>query len=163
MNAADVEKIVRGAVDEALASGTRSVPSITLKTAQAVIAKVFDLARGMGFAAVAAVTDAGANPVAVLCMDGAYIASYDIALGKAYTSAALKMPTEKLAALAAPGGELYGIQHQGNGKIVVFGGGEPLYKNGVVVGALGVSGGTLKQDTELAKAGKKYWEDILCR
>ena len=73
------------------------------------------------------------------------------------------MSTAKLAALANPGGELYGIQHTNGGRIVVFGGGEPLYAGGVLVGAIGVSGGTLKQDTELAEIGKKYWEDILCR
>lgn len=163
MNAADVDKIVRGAVREALGESVTDDKSITLKAARAIIKKVFECAAAMNLAAIAAVADSGGNIVAVMRMDGAIIASYDIAVGKAYTSSALKMSTEKLARLAAPGGELYGIQHQSGGKIVVFGGGEPLYYGGKVVGALGVSGGTLAQDTELAKVGKKYWEDVLCR
>ena len=71
----------------------------------------------MGLNAIAAVADEGANTVAAMRMDGAILASYDIAVNKAYTSVALKMPTEKLAELAAPGGELYGIQHTNGGNI----------------------------------------------
>lgn len=165
MNAADVDKIVSGAVQKALAEKKHIVSSygITLSAAEAVIKKVFEAAAKMGMRAIAAVADQGANPVAVLCMDGAIPASYDIALGKAYTSASLRMSTANLSKLAAPGGDLYGIQNTNGGKIVIFGGGEPLYYGGKVVGALGVSGGTLQQDTELATVGKKYWEDILCR
>ncbi len=165
MHNADVDKIVRGAVKQALAEKSGVVPgaNITLKAARAIIAAVFEAAEQMHMCAIAAVTDGGGNPVAVMRMDDAYLASYDIALGKAYTSVALKMPTKTLAKLAAPGGELYGIQHTNDGKIVIFGGGEPLYRDGKIVGGLGVSGGTLAQDTALAQVGKKYWEDILCR
>ncbi|MCI8596260.1 MAG: heme-binding protein [Clostridia bacterium] len=165
MNASDVDKIVSGAVQKALAERKNVVSSlgITLKAAEAVIKRVFEAAKAMGMSAFAAVTDEGANPVAVMRMDGAILASYDIALGKAYTAVALKKSTAELASLAAPGGELYGIQHQSGGKIVVFGGGEPLVYGGKVVGGLGVSGGTLKQDIELALVGKKFWEDVLCR
>ena len=164
MNAEDVEKIVRVSVRQALAeSSIRNEKVASLKAADVLIEKVTQAAKERGMRIVAAVADAGGNPVAVRRMDGAYVASYDIALNKAYTSAALKMSTAKLSKLAAPGGELYGIQHTNGGKIVVFGGGEPLLFGGEVVGALGVSGGTLKQDTELAEEGKKVWEDILCR
>ena len=164
MNAEDVEKIVRVSVRQALAeSSIRNEKVVSLKAADVLIEKVTQAAKERGMRIVAAVADAGGNPVAVRRMDGAYVASYDIALNKAYTSAALKMSTAKLSKLAAPGGELYGIQHTNGGKIVVFGGGEPLLVGGEVVGALGVSGGTLKQDTELAEEGKKVWEDILCR
>ena len=165
MNEADVERIVRDAVKKAKAENesVRTKREITLCAAEAVIKHVFAAAEKMGLCAVAAVADAGANIVAVLRMDGAYLASYDIACSKAYTSASLKMPTEKLAKLAAPGGELYGIEQTNGGKIVIFGGGEPLCFGGEVVGSLGVSGGTLAQDTALAKLGKTYWEDVLCR
>ena len=164
MNAADMEKIVSAAVKQALGKRTcvRKEHAVTLACAEAVIKKVFEEAAAMGLNAIAAVADEGANTVAAMRMDGAILASYDIAVNKAYTSVALKMPTEKLAELAAPGGELYGIQHTNGGKIVIFGGGEPLYLGGEVVGAIGVSGGTLKQDTELAKAGRKYWENVIC-
>lgn len=165
MNAADVDKIVSGAVQEALAERKTVVSAcrITLRAAEAVIRRVFEAAEQMGLSVFAGVADDGANPVAVQRMDGAILASYDIALQKAYTAVALQMPTKALAKLAAPGGDLYGIQHQSGGKIVVFGGGEPLMCGGKVAGGLGVSGGTLAQDIALAEIGKKYWEDILCR
>ena len=92
-------------------------------------------------------------------MDDSYIASLDIALNKAHTSVALKMPTCQLSNLANPGSPLYGIQHTNAGKIVIFGGGEPLLnKQGKVIGALGVSGGSESEDTALAAYGKEIFE-----
>lgn len=115
----------------------------------------------MGVKAVVAVSDAAGRPVAIHCMDGAYIGSYDVALNKTYTSVAFQMSTAELAKLAAPGGSLYGIQNTNEGKIVIFGGGEPLYVNGVLVGAIGVSGGTAEQDTRLGAYGKHKFEELV--
>ena len=110
-------------------------------------------------APIVAVTNKGANPVLCECADGSYIASYDIALGKAYTVVSLKMTTSELAKLAQPGASLYGIQFTNGGKIVIFGGGEPLRnKNGDIIGGLGVSGGSEEQDTYLAKYGREIFE-----
>ena len=114
----------------------------------------------MGVKAVVAVADKHTNPVSIQCMDDAYVASYDIAINKAYTVTALKMPTTDLKKLAAPGGSLYGIQFTSPCKIVIFGGGVPLYdKNGRIVGGLGVSGGSEEQDTKLAEFGGKWFTE----
>ena len=79
----------------------------------------------------------------------------------AFTVVSLKMPTKNLATLAAPGGSLYGIQFTNNGKIVIFGGGEPLTnKDGVIIGGLGVSGGTAEQDTLLGEYGRAFFESL---
>jgi uncharacterized protein GlcG (DUF336 family) len=94
-------------------------------------------------------------------MDGAYIASFDIALNKTYTSASLKMSTAQLAELSQPGQDLYGIQFTNNGKIVIFGGGEVLEYDGRIVGALGVSGGTAAEDTAIAAYGKEVFKEVL--
>lgn len=113
----------------------------------------------MGVNAVVAVSDSGGNPVSVQCMDDSYIASYDIALNKAFTVVALKMSTSALKPLAQPGGSLYGIQFTNNGKIVIFGGGVPLYnKEGKIIGGLGVSGGSEEQDTLLADLGGQLFK-----
>lgn len=128
---------------------------VTLKGAVKLIEAVEKEALRIGVKAVVAVTNRGARPVAVHCMDDSYIASYEIALGKAYTAAALKMSTADLKKLAQPGGELYGIQHTNEGKIVIFGGGVPIVKDGAVIGGLGVSGGSEAQDTALAEYGEK--------
>lgn len=128
--------------------------SVTLAQANKLISLVMKKAEEMGVKAVVAVSDRHSNPISIQCMDDAYIASYDIALNKAYTVTALKMPTTDLKRLAAPGGELYGIQFTNGGKIVIFGGGVPLYDNsGRLVGGLGVSGGSEEQDTALAEFG----------
>lgn len=132
---------------------------ITLEKAKALAEKVRAKARQMGVNAVVAITNSAARPVLVECMDDSYIASYDIALNKAFTVVSLKMSTSKLKSLARPDGSLYGIQFTNEGKIVIFGGGEPLTtKNGSVIGGLGVSGGTEEQDTALAEYGKKIFE-----
>ena len=122
-------------------------------------ARVRETARNMGVRAVTAVCDAGGNPVALQRDDDAFIASVDIAMNKAFTSASLKMTTEALAPLAAPGGSLYGIQHTNGGKIVIFGGGIPLIQNGIVIGGFGVSGGTAEQDTALAHEAQRIFEN----
>ena len=128
--------------------------SITLAQANKLISQVMKKAEEMGVKAVVAVADRHTNPLSIQCMDDAYVASYDIALNKAYTVTALKMPTTDLKTLAAPGGALYGIQFTNGGKIVIFGGGVPLYDSyGRLVGGLGVSGGSEEQDTALAEYG----------
>ena len=140
-------------------SSNNNLPKMTLSAARDLIKAVEIKARDMGVNAVVAVSDASGNPIAVECMDNAFLASFDIAVNKAYTVTALKMPTSALADLAKPGGSLYGIQHTNGGKIVIFGGGEPLMNDkGEIIGGLGVSGATAEQDTNLGQFGKIYFE-----
>lgn len=151
---------IAAAVAAELKRGT-AYKSVPLKAARLLIAEVEKKAAEMGVNAVAAVSDSGAHPVAVECMDGAFIASFDVALNKAYTVVALKMSTHELKRLAQPGGSLYGIQHTNGGRIVVFGGGDPLIYGGEVIGGLGVSGGTEEQDTALSAYGASRVADIM--
>lgn len=134
---------------------------ITLKIANALIERVKKKAGETGLKVVVAVADQSARPVAVQCMDGAYIASFDIALNKTFTAVGLQMSTAELSKLSQPEGPLYGIQNTNQGRVVVFGGGEPLTINGIIVGALGVSGGTTSQDTALAAYGKEIFEEVV--
>ncbi len=108
-----------------------------------------------------AVFNTGARPVAIHCMDDAFIASYDIAVKKAFTSAALKMSTRKLKTLSQPGASLYGIQQTNEGNIIIFGGGEPLYDKGRLIGSIGVSGSTEEIDTALAEYAKNKLEEVI--
>lgn len=134
---------------------------VTLRLAVKLIDAVEAEAARIGVNAVVAVANRGGRPVAVHCMDDSYIASYDIALNKAYTCAALKMPTTQLKRLSQPGGELYGVQHTNEGKIVIFGGGVPIRYGGKVIGGLGVSGGSEAQDTALAEYGERLLKEAL--
>lgn len=145
-------------VEKAVREAGKAV--MTLETAKKLIDMVEKKAEEMGIAVIIAVADKAARPVAIHCMDDAYIASFDIALNKAYTSAGLKMSTAELSRLSGPGQPLYGIQHTNEGKIVIFGGGEVLEANGRIAGALGVSGGTLEQDTYLAAYGREVFARI---
>lgn len=149
-----IEKVVRAVIDS-LSN------KMTLELARKIVKAVEEKAKEIGVKAVVAVSNEGANPIIVECMDDSYIASYDIALNKAYTSVALKMSTKKLSTLSQPNGELYGIQFTNKGKIVIFGGGVPLISNGRIIGGLGVSGGSEEQDTFLAEYGEKVFEEIL--
>ncbi|MBO7208484.1 MAG: heme-binding protein [Clostridia bacterium] len=133
---------------------------LTLEIADKLIDAVNEKAKEMGVNAVCAVSNSEGNIIAVKCMDNSYIASYDIAVNKAFTVTALKMSTKTLKPMAQPGQPLYGIQFTNNGKIVIFGGGDPLYHNGEIVGGLGVSGGTEEQDTILSEYGSKIFENI---
>ena len=135
---------------------------MTLDLALCLTEKVKAKAAEMGVNAVIAVSNAAGNPVSVQCMDDSYIASYDVAFNKAYTVVALKMPTTTLKELAQPGGSLYGIQFTNGGKIVIFGGGVPLYnKAGKIIGGLGVSGGSEGEDTSLAEYGGEIFQSLL--
>lgn len=136
-------------------------PKMTLKLAQCVMAKVEEKASEMGINVVIAVSNEGARPVAIHCMDNAFIASYDVAVNKAYTAVALRMSTTTLKGLSQPEQTLYGIQFTNQGQIIIFGGGEPILYEGKVIGGLGVSGGTEEEDTKLAAYGKSMLEEAL--
>jgi uncharacterized protein GlcG (DUF336 family) len=157
MNEKDLAKIVESVVRTI---ERQEEGDVTLDFAKELIGAVEQRAAQMGVHAVIAVANKGANPVAVHCMDDSYIASYDIAMNKAYTCAALKMPTTELKRLSQPGGSLYGIQHTNGGRIVIFGGGIPLMRDGQCIGGLGVSGGSEEQDTALAEYAENVMKNL---
>ncbi len=100
-----------------------------------------------------AVVDAGGRLKAFVRMDGAFLGSIDGSIGKAETARLFNMSTADLGAAAQPGGELFGIEVT-NGRLVIFGGGELLKDaGGVIIGAIGVSGGSVAEDTNVARAG----------
>ena len=132
---------------------------MTLALADKLADAVLGEAKRMGVRAVVCISDAAGNPKVVKSADDAYIASYDVAVNKAFTVVALKMSTIKLKPLAQPGASLYGIQFTNGGKIVIFGGGDELRgPKDEIIGGLGVSGGSEEQDTALSAWGKKYFE-----
>lgn len=100
-----------------------------------------------------AVVDEGNNLVAFQRMDGAWLGSINIAMNKAYTARSFNMETRELAPLCQPGQPLFGIHVSNEGKLIIFAGGIPLKNAETVVGAIGVSGGTIEQDQEVAEAG----------
>jgi uncharacterized protein GlcG (DUF336 family) len=137
--------------------------NVTIEAAEAAIAaakqKANEIAQPMNIA----VVDAGARLVAFARMDGAMLASIDIAQRKATTAMMMKMSTSDLAPLVQPGGPLFGIEVT-NGGLVPFAGGIPLRDaHGEPVGAIGVSAGTVEQDEEVAAAGAAAFHGELTR
>ena len=159
MNKDELEKIVSSVVRESLEKA--EINEINLSLAKKLALKVELKAEKIGVKPVVAVANLGARPVLVECTDDSYIASYDIALNKAFTSVSLKMPTKQLKGLAQPGETLYGIQFTNGGQIVVFGGGVPLVYGGRIIGGLGVSGGSEEQDTFLADYGAEILDEVI--
>ncbi|MBT0774077.1 heme-binding protein [Kineosporia sp. J2-2] len=98
-----------------------------------------------------AVVDDGGHLVAFVRMDGAIKASIDISTRKARTSVLMETPTSDLAGATQPGAELYGLEHLSGG-LVTFGGGIPVTRDGRVVGAVGVSAGSVEEDVTVATA-----------
>jgi uncharacterized protein GlcG (DUF336 family) len=126
---------------------------ITLKDAKRIIEAAEKKAAEIGQPMNIAVADAGGNIVAHVRMDKAWIGSIDISQKKAYTARAFDISTKDLATHSQSGGQFFGIHASNNGKIMIFAGGIPLKKNGEVVGAIGVSGGSGEQDHAVAEAG----------
>jgi uncharacterized protein GlcG (DUF336 family) len=127
--------------------------SVTLSSAQAVVDAAVAKADEIGVPMNIAVVDDGNNLTAFARMDGAWLGSIDIAQNKAYTARSFDMSTKDLAPLAQPNQPLYGIEASNAGQLIVFAGGIPLQNGDDVVGAIGVSGGSVEEDHEVAEAG----------
>jgi uncharacterized protein GlcG (DUF336 family) len=127
--------------------------SPTLAEARAIIAAAEKRSEEIGQPMNIAVVDAGGNLVAHARMDGAWIGSIDISINKAFTSRAFDIQTKDLGDNSQPGSQYYGIHASNQGKIMIFAGGIPLTRDGNVIGAVGVSGGSGEQDQTVAEAG----------
>jgi uncharacterized protein GlcG (DUF336 family) len=126
---------------------------VTLNDARRVIAAAEKKATEMNHPMNIAVADGGGNLIAHVRMDGAWLGSIDISIKKAYTSRAFDIATKDLAPHCQPGSQFFGIHASNDGRIMIFAGGIPLRRDGKVVGAIGVSGGSGEQDHAVAEAG----------
>lgn len=127
--------------------------TLTLQQAEAAIQAAKEKATEIKVPMNIAVVDRGGNLAAFVRMDGAWLGSKDIAIKKAQTANYFDMNSEDLGKLSQPGEPLYGIEIS-NGGLISFGGGVLLKdasKN--IIGAIGVSGGQVKQDIKVADAG----------
>jgi uncharacterized protein GlcG (DUF336 family) len=124
--------------------------SLNLEDARCMIDAGLVRAEAVGVRCSIAVVDAGGNLLAFLRQDGAMTGSVELAINKAYSARIFNNTTDALGKLAQPGVELFGIQHSHAGRVVAFGGGIAVRYNGSVVGAVGVSGGSVQQDIDIA-------------
>src|SRR5215203_7179298 len=137
---------------------TPQANGLTLEQAQRIIEAARRKAEEIGVMMNIAVLDEGGQLTAFARMGGAWRGSIDIAVNKAYTARAFDMTSEALGEISQPGEMIYGIHASNDLRVIIFGGGIPLMRNGNVVGAVGVSGGTVPQDIEVAEAGVEAFE-----
>ncbi|MBY6243096.1 heme-binding protein [Methylosinus sp. Sm6] len=126
---------------------------VDIAAADAAIAAARQRAAELGTKMCIAVVDSGADLKAFHRMDDAWVGSIDIAIKKAKTAVFFGMPTGEIGKLSQPGGPLYGIEHSNQG-LITFPGGLPIVdENGVLIGAIGVSGSSVENDHAVAEAG----------
>ncbi|MGB7799633.1 GlcG/HbpS family heme-binding protein [Buttiauxella sp.] len=123
-------------------------PSLSLDDAQALGRNACLEARIFNIPIVFSLVDASGHQRYFFSQDNALLVSHSLAYQKAWTAVALKMATHELAPLVQPGADLYGLQH--DKRICCFAGGVPCWANGVLVGAIGISGGSVEQDLAIA-------------
>jgi uncharacterized protein GlcG (DUF336 family) len=126
---------------------------LTLAAARRVVSAVLAEGTALRVPLSVAVVDAGDQLVAFERMDGADLVSIGLARDKAFTALVNRMPTGDLGPMVQPGTDFYGYDSVAGGRMIVFAGGLPLERDGVLVGAVGVSGGSAEQDQRAAEAG----------
>lgn len=132
---------------------------LTLTCTRAAIFAAEAKAAALGVPVNVAVLDAGAHLKAFSRMDGAVLGSIDIAMKKARTAVLFQAPSEAVWEYCKPGAPAPCLELT-NGGLAPFGGGVPLIRpDGTFAGAIGVSGGAVSQDMEIAQAGAAAWTD----
>jgi len=125
---------------------------LTLAAARRIVAAGLAAARAAHLAVSVAVVDSGGELVAFERMDGADLVTVTLAQDKAWTALVNRMSTGDLGPIVQPGAEFYGYPTIKGGRTIVFAGGLPLQRGGVLVGGVGVSGGDSAQDARLVAA-----------
>lgn len=151
----DIENMIKIEKSEIKVSKIVMKPVLSLALAKEIVYCIEKGAALVGVDVVVAVVNDGGQLIMLEAMDNSFVASVCAAQDKAYTAAALKMPTH-VALQESRGGALDGYTN-GNG-ILMLGGGYPVEVDGKVIGAIGVSGGTKDQDMLLANIGIEYFK-----
>jgi uncharacterized protein GlcG (DUF336 family) len=132
---------------------------ITSERADALTKAAKAKAADIGIAVSVVVLDSGGNLKAFSRMDGAWLGSIDVAMKKARTSVLFEMETQQVWEVCKPDAQAHGLEQTNDG-LVTFAGGIPLKAaNGLLLGAIGVSGGQVAQDFEVARAGLKALQE----
>ena len=127
--------------------------TVTLPEARKIIAAATKKAEELGQPMNIAVVCSGGYLLAFERMPNAWLGSVDIAQKKAWTSRAFDLDTKSLGENSQSGDQFFGIHASNNGKVMIFAGGIPLKRDGKVIGAIGISGGSGVQDHAVAEAG----------
>src|SRR3984893_11331651 len=130
---------------------------LTMDKAQLIIEAAIETAKKIRQPMNIAIVDAGANLMAFVRMNGAWLGSVDIAINKAFTAKAFDISTLELGRNSQPGDQFFGIHVSNHSRVMIFAGGIPIKMNGQIVGAVGVSVGSGEQDQAVAEAAVSAW------
>lgn len=130
------------------------IETVRLSEADVILSACRDAVVELGLAMSISVTDPRGDLIAMCRTDGASWRTPDISRGKAVASACMGRPSGELSHRAGDAIFLPFTMIQG-GNFIMGQGAVPLYRDGELVGAVGVSGGTPEQDEEVARAGAR--------
>ena len=126
---------------------------VSYELAQQIVDKAVEKSNEIGVKMCIVILDSGGSLKSFTRMDDAWVGSIDIAIKKAKTACYFAMPSGEIGKLSQPGTPLYGIEHSNNG-LITFPGGLPIVdKEGMLIGAIGVSGDSVENDHIVAQAG----------
>jgi glc operon protein GlcG len=128
----------------------RNIPVLDYSDAKQIVDFVVEKAAQMQKSVVVAVADPHGELIAFARMDGAPISSIRIAANKAWTAARERKPTKEIGDKVRDPEKGHDIAYYGDERFVGWGGGIPVWKDGVVAGAVAVSGLSSREDIELA-------------
>ncbi len=128
----------------------RNIPIIDYSEARKIVDLIVEKAARLQKSVVVAVADSHGELISFARMDGAPISSIRIAANKAWTAARERKPTKEIGEKARHPEKGHDIAYYGDPRFVGWGGGIPIWKDGVVAGAVAVSGLSSSEDIELA-------------
>ena len=140
--------------------GRAAVRRFDLAAAKRIAERAEARSAELGVPVVIAAADAGGNLMLLHRVEGALLASIEIAINKAWSAVAFQAPTATLGPLASGDGPLPGLADTNSGRVVLFGGGVPVHVDGELAGAIGISGGTAEQDVDIATCALQDWNTI---
>ena len=146
------------AVAEQPAAQGPTGPVLTLAEARVIMEGAMAYARSLGSTISVAVVDAGGSLISQDRMDGGSLLGLHGAPGKALAAVVLRQPTAEIVeSVQTEPDRYFALMNSFPGQVYLTPGGVPLRVNGVVVGAVGVSGLPRGVDDEAIEAGIAAW------
>jgi uncharacterized protein GlcG (DUF336 family) len=130
----------------------QTIRRIGLEEAELLIAAARTRSAEIGVPMCIAVADESGTLTAFVREDGAKVTSVELAVDKAFTAAGARNHTAFYGRVSKPDGPAWGIAQSNGGRYSPIGGGVHVLEDGVVVGGIGVSGGTAHEDQDVAMA-----------
>ncbi|MFH8440547.1 heme-binding protein [Streptomyces sp. NPDC018026] len=136
-------------------NATTPIAPLTTDEAEALVSAARTAAEAAGVTVSVTVLDAGGHLLAFRRDDRAVLISGETSTRKAYTALQLDAPTADLVDLVKPDGPFHSLPTALDKPLLFIGGGVPIHRDGRLVGALGVGGGTPGQDHTFATAARE--------